>query len=160
MRDATTGQGRPGIAHKLPKTRGPGKNPSRRRWVGRVRLVRIGQTSCTRRFGSKEVHTVPVGVGISVVHGGQHPPAPHAEERQRVLGAMGPLQDAAASAILTRTKHKTSWGVVVSPVGQSLEQTTASIPNCKRQLQVEQRHVYLLNSHSLKTGVSDWKLEN
>ena len=55
------------------------------------------------------------------------PPAPHEEERQRVLGVMGPLQGAAASPILTRTKYKTVYGVEVSPwvQGQSLEQTTA-----------------------------------
>ena len=42
-----------------------------------------GQASCTRRLGSKEVHTVPVGGGFSVAHGGQHPPLPPMKRRDR-----------------------------------------------------------------------------
>ena len=66
-------QGRPEIAHKLRKMRGAGNSPSRPRRVARVRLVRRGQASGTRKLGSKELHTVPVRGGVSVVHGGQHP---------------------------------------------------------------------------------------
>ena len=59
-------------------------------------------------------------------------------------------------------KHETTWGLEVSPVGRG---AVPGADHCqssklKRQLQVEQRHVYSLNSPSLKTGVSDWKQEN
>lgn len=49
-RDAATGQGRPGIAHKLHKMSGTGNSPSRQRQVGRGRLMRRGQARGTRRL--------------------------------------------------------------------------------------------------------------
>ena len=161
-RDAATCQGRPEIAHKLRKMRGAGNSPSRPRRVARVRLVRRGQASGTRKLGSKELHTVPVRGGVSVVHGGQHP-LPLMQRRYRgSSGSQGHCRG--------RQPHQFSHGWSTKlpgwcrrpPLvqGQSLEQTTVSLQNCKQQLQVEQRQVNSVHSHSLKTGVSDWKLEN
>ena len=131
VRDATTGQGKPGIAHKLPKMRGAGKSPSRWRRVGRVKMVRRGQASCARRLGFKEVHTVPVGGGFSVAHGGQHPPSSHEDERQKVLRVMGPWQGRQPHQFShgRSTKLPGGWRYPPWVEGQSLEQTTASLQN-------------------------------
>ena len=160
-KDAATCQGRPGIAHKLRKMRGAGNSPSRPRRVGRVRLVRRGQASGTRKLGSKELHTVPVRAGISVAHGSQHPLPPL---QRRVIGS-----SESQGHCRGRQPHQFSHGRSTNlprwyrhpPLvqGQSLEQTTAKTQNGKRQLHVEERHVYSVHSHSLKTGVSDRNLE-
>ena len=111
---------------KLRKTRGAGNSPSRWRRVGRGRLVRRGQARGTRRLGSRELDTVPVGGAVSSQERGQGGPqglhgptplAPHCRGEQRVLRVTGPLQGASASPVLTRTKHSTAWGVEASPVG-------------------------------------------
>ena len=39
-----------------------------------MKLVRRGQESGTHKLGSKELHIVAVGGGISVAHEAQHPP--------------------------------------------------------------------------------------
>lgn len=62
---------------------GAGNSPSRPRRVGRVRLVRRGRR-VAHKLGSKELHTVPVRVGISVAHGKPTPPAPL---QRRVIGS-------------------------------------------------------------------------